>query len=329
MISPAEFEQKLSGYKNEINFHLEQVLQKKEPALLYSPMRFALLSGGKRIRPILLLLTCEAIGGSYREALCAAVAVELLHNFTLIHDDVMDQDETRRGKPTVYKKWDVDIAILSGDGLVALSYEYLLKTKYDSLDCLGQLFSKALLELCEGQVLDKKFESSDDVTPEQYFAMIEKKTAALLALCCEIGGLIGGAEKKVISSLRQFGLNMGLAFQIQDDLLDIMADEQQIGKTWGSDIKRKKKTILLIQALKMADSANKREMNLILKKVNILNEDVYKMKDIFQRTGAIDFSQNLLDRHFQNAREDLHAIQSSQGKKNLELFLEKVIHRTY
>ena len=131
MISTAEFEKKLSGFRAEINQRLTQVLKKPEPALLYDPMRFALLSGGKRLRPILLLLSCEAICGTYQKALDAAVAVELLHNFTVIHDDVMDQDDTRRGNPTVYRKWDVDIAILSGDGLVALSYEYLLKTKFN------------------------------------------------------------------------------------------------------------------------------------------------------------------------------------------------------
>ena len=329
MISTPEFEKKLTDFRSEINHRLEKVLKKKEPALLYDPMRFALLSGGKRLRPILLLLTCEAVGGRYQKALDAAVAVELLHNFTLIHDDVMDQDETRRGKPTVYKKWDVDIAILSGDGLVALSYEYLLKTNFEYLDCLGQLFSIALLELCEGQVLDKKFESSNEVSPSEYFSMIEKKTAALLALCCEIGGYIGGANQSVASSLRQFGLNMGLAFQIQDDLLDIMSDEQHLGKTWGSDIKRKKKTILLIQAKKMADSNNRVRIDEILQKDIITNDDVQKMKDIFQRTGTIDYTQNLLDQHFQNARNGLSTIQSPKGKKNLDLFLESIVHRTY
>jgi len=329
MISTAEFEKKLSGFRAEINQRLTQVLKKPEPALLYDPMRFALLSGGKRLRPILLLLSCEAICGTYQKALDAAVAVELLHNFTLIHDDVMDQDDTRRGNPTVYKKWDVDIAILSGDGLVALSYEYLLKTKFEYLDCLGQLFSNALLELCEGQVLDKKFESSNDVSPSEYFSMIEKKTAALLALCCEIGGYIGGADPTVISSLRKFGLNMGLAFQIQDDLLDIMSDEHHLGKTWGSDIKRRKKTILLIHAKKMADSTNRVKIDKILQKENITNDDVSKMKDIFQKTGTIEYTQNLLDQHFQNAGNGLSAIQSPQGKKNLELFLESIVHRTY
>jgi len=329
MISPAEFEKKLSDYRKIINSQIRFALSKQNPPLLYDPMRYTLLAGGKRLRPLLLMLTCEAVGGNYKETIVASVAIELLHSFTLIHDDVMDQDDTRRGQPTVHKKWDVDTAILSGDGLVALSYEYLLRTKFEAIDCLGQLFSRALLEVCEGQALDKKFETANDVSISEYFIMIEKKTAALIAVCCELGGYIGGAKRDVISYLRQFGLNLGLAFQIQDDLLDIMAEEKHLGKTWGSDIKRKKKTLLLIQAKKLADSQNLARIETIMNKDELCQSDVFEMKEIFKNTGTIDYSQKLLEEHFQKARESLNVLDSKKDRNLLENFLETVLQRTY
>jgi geranylgeranyl pyrophosphate synthase len=329
MTTPAEFEKKLSVYRKLINSQIKLALSKQNPPLLYDPMRYTLLAGGKRLRPLLIMLTCEAVNGDYKETIDAAVAIELLHSFTLIHDDVMDQDDTRRGQPTVHKKWDVDTAILSGDGLVALSYEYLLRTKFEAIDCLGLLFSKALLEVCEGQALDKKFETANDVSISEYFTMIEKKTAALIAVCCELGGYIGGAKQNVISNLRKFGLNLGLAFQIQDDLLDIIAEEKHLGKTWGSDIKRKKKTLLLIQAKKLADSQNFARIEAIMNKNELNRNDVFEMKEIFQKTGTIDYSQNLLENHFQKARENLKVLDSIQGKNLLENFLETILQRTY
>ncbi len=328
MISVQEFEKRLVTRRNEVNERLKIVLAKQDPTLLYEPMRYTLFGAGKRFRPILVLMTCEAVGGDYKNALDASVAVELLHNFTLIHDDVMDQDDTRRNRPTVHKKWDLDIAILSGDGLVALSYEYLLKTRYEHIDCLGILFSKALLQVCEGQALDKQFESCDDVSPSDYFEMIEKKTAALLALCCELGSYIGGANQEVVYSLRQFGLNMGLAFQIQDDLLDIMAEENHLGKTWGSDIKRKKQTLLLIQARKNATPDTLKEINDIMNKVEISDDDLHRMTKIFQETGTLDFSKTLLNRYFQKARENIQVLDPIFGRSLLERFLEIVVQRS-
>lgn len=324
----AHFNLTLTELRSRVNQYLQAALLKKDPVSLYEPMRYTLFAGGKRLRPILLLLTTQAVGGNYRDALNAAIAVELLHNFTLIHDDVMDQDETRRGQPTVHKKWDVDIAILSGDGLVALSYEYLLKTRSPAIDQLGQLFSRALLEVCEGQALDKEFESKTDVTPVEYFEMIQKKTAALLALCCELGAHIGGADAGTISSLREFGLNLGMAFQIQDDLLDIISEEKQLGKTWGSDIKRKKKTLLLIQAKKLADAANMAQIDEILSKKSISTADVIRMKKIFEDTGTLEHSRKLLARHFQKARDCLKPISSKSGKTLLTNLLETVVIRT-
>ncbi|HDL19223.1 MAG TPA: polyprenyl synthetase family protein [Bacteroidetes bacterium] len=324
----AHFKQTLTKLHDAVNRQLQAALVKKEPVSLYEPMRYTLFAGGKRLRPILLLLTTQAVGGNYRDALNAAVAVELLHNFTLIHDDVMDQDDTRRGQPTVHKKWDVDVAILSGDGLVALSYEYLLKTRYPAIDQLGQLFSRALLEVCEGQALDKDFESKTNVTPAEYFKMIQKKTAALLALCCELGAHIGGADAETIASLREFGLNLGMAFQIQDDLLDIISEEKQLGKTWGSDIKRKKKTLLLIQAKKLAGAANMAQIDAILNKESISTADVTRMKKIFEDTGAVEYSRKLLARHFRRARDCFKPISSESGKALLTNLLETVVIRT-
>ncbi len=329
MIIPATFEAKLTDLRNQVDQQLAQALRKPEPISLYEPMRYTFQAGGKRLRPLLVLLACEAVGGKLRHAMDAAVAVELLHNFTLIHDDVMDQDEIRRGKPTVHRKWDTDVAILAGDGLVALSYEYLLRTKYSPIDQLGRLFSQALLEVCEGQALDKEFETRSSVTITEYLYMIEKKTAALLALCCELGGYIGGGSQKVVASLQQFGYNLGIAFQIQDDLLDIMVDEQQLGKTWGSDIKRKKKTMLLIHAQKYATPEDRATIAAIIGQEEIATAEILCMKEIFERAGTIDYTQQLLQQHFGQARLGLSAIESNDKRSVLEQFLDAIIARTY
>ena len=329
MTFPTPFDKKLADLRNLVNQQVAQALRKPEPISLYEPMRYTLDAGGKRLRPLLVLLACEAVGGKARSALDAAVAVELLHNFTLIHDDVMDQDDTRRGQPTVHRKWDINVAILAGDGLVALSYDYLLRTKYSPIDQLGRLFSQALLEVCEGQALDKEYETRDDVTISEYLFMIEKKTAALLALCCELGGYIGGGSQKVVAKLQQFGYNLGIAFQVQDDLLDIMAEEEHLGKTWGSDIKHKKKTMLLILAQKYATPADRATIAKIIGQSEISTDEILCMKTIFERTGTIEHTRQLSQQHFEQARSSLSAIESDERRFLLEQFLDAVLVRTY
>ncbi|MCH8124950.1 polyprenyl synthetase family protein [candidate division KSB1 bacterium] len=323
------FESKPTFLRNEINTHLAQTISKEFPFTLYEPMRYMMAAGGKRLRPIFLLLACEAAGGKWEEGLDAAVAIELLHNFTLIHDDVMDQDDTRRGRKTVHKKWDVNVAILAGDGLIALAYKSLLRTHCNDLSRLGSLFSNTLLEVCEGQAFDKEFESEVDVSLDDYFKMIKKKTASLFAMCAELGAIIGGGTEKTISELRTFGLNLGVGFQIQDDLLDVMANEELTGKTWGSDIRQKKKTMLLIHARSEASHSDREVIEEILAKPEVDRQDVLLMKDVFQKAGTLSLSSQMLDKHFNLARKSLNEIEKSEGRLALEYFLESVINRTH
>ncbi len=324
-----EFEKKLTDLRTLVNRRIQSVFEQKEPATLYEPMKYIIDGGGKRLRPVLLLLSSEAVGGRVEDCLDAAVAVEMLHNFTLIHDDVMDQDDIRRGQETVHKKWDVNVAILSGDGLVALSYRYLMNCNHPRIAEIGRLFSDALRELCEGQALDKEFESRWDVTINDYFTMIRKKTAVLIALCTQIGGIFGNGSEKHIQSLWEYGLNMGMAFQIQDDLLDVTADEKVLGKDWGSDILQRKKTFLLIHSLEEGTPAIKKEIHKILDQPEIAPKDVARVAELFEETGTLRAAKERIQDHFQKAREQLSLLPNTEGTKNLERFLDLVSHRNY
>lgn len=329
MGSLTDFNSKIDLYRKEVNLLLEEAVEKNRPTTLYEPMRYILKAGGKRLRPVLLLLACDAVGGNYQEALYAATAVELLHNFTLIHDDVMDNDDTRRGQPTVHRKWDKNVAILAGDGLVALSYEYLLKTNHIKIDHVGSRFSTTLREVCEGQAYDKEFEVESDVNADDYLRMIKKKTAALLSLCGELGGIIAGATETTVDRLKSFGHNLGMAFQIQDDLFDVLSDEKRLGKTWGSDIRQKKKTLLLIVARNFASTGDRGTIDEILSKPAIESHDINAIKDIFHRSGTIARSEEMLEEHFSRARDELQGIENVIGQKSLEEFLDTIIMRTY
>ncbi len=319
---------RVSELREAVNARIMAAVQKPAPVTLYEPMRYIFEAGGKRLRPILLLLSCQALGGSENEALDAAVAVELLHTFTLIHDDVMDHDDTRRGRPTIHKKWDVSVAILSGDGLVALSYDYLLRTPGVDSARLGSLFSRALLEVCEGQALDKEFESRWNVTLDEYFTMIAKKTATLIALCGELGGMIGKGTPEQVQALHDFGYHLGIAFQIQDDLLDITADEKKLGKTWGSDIMRKKKTLLLLHALKAASPPDRKELEAVLRQPTVRESDVQRVKALFERTKTIAFARERFLEHIEVARLQLQRLPSATAA-SLSHFIQLILNRHF
>ena len=213
----------------------------KYPYTLFDPLNYIMSGGGKRVRPILVLLSCEAFGGNMDNAIDAAIAVEILHNFTLVHDDIMDNASTRRGKETIHKKWDVNAAILVGDELIGLSYRSLLRSKTSNITGVLKAFTDGVIEVCEGQALDKEFELSADVSIDDYKIMIRKKTAELLRTSSVMGAIIGNADKTGIDSISSYSENIGLAFQIQDDLLDVIADEGEFGKKIGGDILERKK----------------------------------------------------------------------------------------
>lgn len=212
------------------------------PASLRKPIHYFLGMPGKKIRPLLTLFSCQAVGGNMEHALPAATAVELFHDFTLIHDDIMDQDELRRGYQTMHVKYDDSTAILVGDALIGLAYQELIKSPPGYFDAVVKIFTEALVKVCEGQALDKEFESREEVTLEEYLDMIGKKTAWLIKVACALGAICGGGDQEQVALLTHFGYSLGLGFQIQDDLLDFVADESKLGKKVGSDFKMHKKT---------------------------------------------------------------------------------------
>ena len=227
---------------------------------LFEPIAYILSLGGKRLRPVLTAMVCEIFSGEVAPSLAPAVGLELFHNFTLLHDDLMDRADKRRGKLTVHKKWNDNTAILSGDALHVLSLEYILQTPPQALREVLELFTRTAMEVCAGQQFDMEFEQRMDVTKEEYLEMIRLKTAVLLACCLKTGALIGGASNKDADAFYRFGINIGLAFQLKDDLLDVYADTAKFGKNIGGDILCNKKTYLLISALELVEGEAKHQL---------------------------------------------------------------------
>lgn len=224
----------------------------REPNELFAPLRYFLSAGGKRIRPIVTLMSCNIFNDNIQQAIDPAIALELFHNFTLIHDDIMDNANVRRSIETVHKKWNSNVAILSGDALMVIAYEKLQNSNRDYLADILAVFNKVALEVCQGQQMDMNFETTNYVTESEYLRMVEMKTAALLSGCAQIGAICGGASKSDQVNMEQFARNLGIAFQLQDDLLDSFGDFSTFGKKIGGDIVSNKKTFLLITALKRA-----------------------------------------------------------------------------
>ena len=236
-----------------------------DPAELYEPIQYTLDLGGKRLRPILLLAACDMFGGDIGKASSAAVGIEVFHNFTLLHDDLMDRSPLRRGKETVYRRWNENIAILSGDTMFAMAYRYFLKNWHLNMEAILKTFTETAIGVCDGQQYDMNFETQDVVSIAEYMKMIELKTAILLAGAMKIGALYANAPENDIELLYKAGINMGLAFQLQDDLLDAYGDVAVFGKQTGTDIKDNKKTYLYLTALKEADNSQKETLQRLFK----------------------------------------------------------------
>lgn len=324
-----DFDNKISALKKQISQRIDEILVKKEPVSLYEPMRYALAAGGKQIRPVLLLLANEAVGGQTEHALNAAAAVELVHNFTLVHDDIMDNDDLRRGRETVHKHWDQNIAILSGDGLLVLAYQTLNRTTTENLQQIMTTFSKGILEVCEGQALDKEFESRDSVSIDEYFTMIEKKTAALISMSCKIGALLGTENRDYILALEKYGHLLGRAFQVQDDLLDVIADERVLGKNVGSDLQENKKTFLILHALQNAKGTNREFLKKILSEENISRQKVEQAIHLFVEMGTIDAAKSRVRYELEEARKALSILPDGPARDYLNHFLKILSNRNY
>lgn len=299
----------------------------KTPENLYDPVRYIMSLGGKRIRPVLALLGCQLYGESFKKAMPQAMAIELFHNFTLMHDDVMDSADVRRTVPTVHLKWNHNIALLSGDAMMVMAYQYLFNCHADIAKALGELFSKTAIEVCEGQQLDMDYASSDDVTLEQYLEMIRLKTAVLLSGSLKIGALVAGADAKDFHRLEHFAEALGLAFQVKDDYLDAFGGAE-FGKVKGGDIMEGKRTWLTLKSFEIADENTKNELRLALSDSDS-NRRVDRVLNIYKTLHIDQLAELEVQKYSSAALEDLDKIQGNKEAKAALIWLvDQLIGRT-
>jgi geranylgeranyl diphosphate synthase type II len=285
------------------------------PKNLYDPLRYFMTLGGKRTRPTLTLMGCQLFGSPGIKALNAALAVELFHNFTLIHDDIMDEAPLRRGKATVHHKWNTNIGILSGDVLFVEAYKFLAKNDISVLPSLIEVFSRTAVEVCEGQQMDMDFETRDDVQIEEYIEMIRLKTSVLLGAALEMGAIVAEAPEKDKKHLYNFGMNIGIAFQLQDDYLDLYADPDKFGKQVGGDIITNKQTFLLLKAKELANPSQSDDLNAILHESN-KGIKVESARKLFSEIGVDLLAKDLMYEYYNKAKEDIAAIDVPEESKN-------------
>jgi geranylgeranyl diphosphate synthase, type II len=311
-IKSGKFDSLFEGERVKIEKKLKKSLENRKPESLYHPASYILQSGGKRLRPLLVLFSSAAVGGKFSQVYNAALAVELLHNFTLVHDDIMDNADKRRGLLTLHKKYDTNTAILTGDSLLSVAYEFLLKDSGSHSHSVIASFTKGLVEVCEGQSIDKEFEVRSSVTIIEYIKMIEKKTAAMLEMCCSIGAQIGGGNTKEIRALSKFGKNLGIAFQIQDDMLDIMGDEKEFGKSVGGDLVEGKKTFLFLTAAAKAGEKDLPLLNKLITDKGINKKNIPEYKLLYEKLGVIDDAQNEIKFYTGKAIKSLNNLESEE-----------------
>ena len=294
-----------------------------QPTELYDPISYTILQSGKRLRPMLCLLANEMFGGDEQEALWPAVALETFHNFTLIHDDIMDQAPLRRGKETVYQKWNSNIAILSGDAMFAMAFQFALKPKKGAE--LAQQLGKVAIEICEGQQMDLNFETQKEVSIEDYLEMIRLKTAVLLATALQMGGTVAEAKPTDIQALYDFGIHIGMSFQLQDDILDLYSDVETFGKRHGGDIADNKKTYLYLKALELAsEKERKRLQHLFTLRVDHDEEEkIEEVKGIYDRLNVKEVVEKVIAEYDSKAFQALDAIDlPDERKKHLRTYAE-------
>jgi geranylgeranyl diphosphate synthase type II len=310
--------------------YLESHTINKEPKTLYDPIDYILSLGGKRMRPVLTLLSAEVFDADFTKALPAAMAVEVFHNFSLVHDDIMDDAPLRRGKQTVHEKWSINTGILSGDAMLILAYQFFEQYEPIVFRDLAKLFSKTAIEVCEGQQWDVDFETRTDVTIPEYLKMIEYKTAVLVAAAMKMGAIIADASQENADLIYDFGLNLGLAFQLQDDYLDAFGDPETFGKQVGGDIIENKKTYLYLKALEFSSSEKANQLQTLFE-TQLEDNDVKIeiVKSFFNESGASKATQEAIEIYTFKAFETLEKMTISEEKKNiLRVFGENLMGRT-
>lgn len=321
----------IKSIQNQINEALIKRDYGNNPEELYEPIRYFIGLGGKRLRPVLCILSHYMFSDDYLECFEASLGIELFHNFTLLHDDIMDEAPIRRGKPTVHEKWNSHIAILSGDAMFVKAYQSIAAVSKEILPDVLSSFSTTGLEVCEGQQIDMNFESRNDVSVEEYLEMIKLKTAVLLGFSLELGGIIAKCNEERISQLRSVGINAGIGFQLKDDLLDVFGDKQKVGKQVGGDIISNKKTFLLLKALELANPKQKAELDHWIGLENFNEEEkVASVKKIFEEIGIHNITQKLVNSYFDRSMKLLNAFTvNEERKKPLMEFLENLMQREY
>lgn len=299
------------------------------PSSLYEPVNHIMSIKGKRIRPLLLLMSCDMFGGDIVQALNPAFAVELFHNFTLVHDDIMDSSEIRRGAPTVHKLYGLNSGILAGDTMLAYVYKYLAEVPGDHISPMMAVFNNIAIEIFEGQQMDVDFEKRDDVTEPEYLKMIGYKTSVLLGVCLQLGAIMAGADSKDQNLIYEFGFKLGLSFQIKDDYLDAFGEKEKVGKKIGGDILMNKKTYLFVRALK---NANKEQHEHLLALLNESNQDrkIEEVKRLFESTGARQHTLDKADELYHEALTSLDKVSiNDELKAPLTALAKKINGREF
>ncbi|HIJ98640.1 TPA: polyprenyl synthetase family protein [archaeon] len=322
-------ERELARHGKLVDREINRVISENFPKNLYEPIKYHLGAGGKRIRPALCLLSCEAIGGKVKNVLPIATAIEMIHGFSLIHDDIEDRDELRRGNPTVWKVWGEALAINAGDGLFTKAFESAANLKGKNSNEALKIFARAVLEVCEGQALDISFEKSDAVTEKDYLEMTSRKTGALMEAACKTGALIGGGSKKEVNALANYGRKIGIAFQIWDDYIDFASEKT--GKTFGLDIKKGKKTFIVCHALARIKGEDRARLFEILKApvYETTDEMVREAVEILNNSGSIDYANEYAQKLVNEAKAELKVLKNTKAKQTLLEFADFVVRREY
>ncbi|MCE5178841.1 MAG: polyprenyl synthetase family protein [Porphyromonadaceae bacterium] len=320
---------RITFFEEKIARVIGQVFADDEPRTLYDPARYTLSLGGKRLRPLLTLMATDLFGKDVDEALDAATAIEIFHNFSLLHDDLMDKADMRRGYPTVHKKWDANSAILSGDAMVIEAYRYIAKVPVDLLPEILDTFSAAAIQICQGQQHDMDFEKRTDVSEKEYLEMIRLKTAVLIGCALKIGAIIAGAFSRDAQYLYEYGINLGLAFQLKDDLLDVYGDPRTFGKKIGGDILCNKKTFLLIKALKNSEKSQRASLEQWLSVSDFDPEEKIRfVKNIYDELNLKLITGNLIEKYYLASLDCLSSVSVSEDrKKELIELAENLMYR--
>ncbi len=302
-----DIRKRISKALNEIDFH-------RSPVELYEPISYTLSHGGKRLRPALCLMACDMFGGDIEDAVYPAIGLEIFHNFTLLHDDIMDEAPIRRGKETVYKKWNTNVAILSGDTMMVLAYDFIMKAPESVRSEVFSVFNKTAIEVCEGQQYDMNFETQGDISIKDYIEMIRLKTAVLLAGSLKIGVILAGADEEYGEALYRFGENIGIAFQLKDDLLDVFSDVEKFGKQTGGDIATNKKTYLYLKAFEKAEGETLTKLKRLFE--NNSTDKITEVKKIYEELNIREDTEAEMKKYFNRAIDFIEIIPVNENRKS-------------